>query len=147
MNLKLNFSYNSFKKIFLSDGNEKNEFVFKRPLFYLVKRGVMRTSIDQGLKRQAAELNVKIHFNSKFDKKDADIIATGPPSIFKFPGIDKGVSFKTDMVDVAIAVINNNIAYKGYSYLLVSNGYGCMCTVVIEKINLVHKCFKETKYF
>lgn len=145
MNLKLNFNHKSIKKIFLSNGTEKNKFAFKRPLFYLVERGVMPDSIDQGLKRQVIELGVKIHFNSKLNEKDADIIATGPPHILKFPGIDKGVSFETDMDDVAIGMINNSTAYKGYSYLLVSNGYGCMCTVVVEKINLANKCLEETK--
>lgn len=33
MNLKLNFDYNSFKKIFLSNGNEMNEFIFNSPYF------------------------------------------------------------------------------------------------------------------
>lgn len=143
MNLKLNFDYAPFKKIATSNGDGLDEFIFKKPIFYLVKRGSMRDSIDQGLLRQARNFKVKIHFNSKTNEKDIHIIATGPKRTTLCT--DKGIAFETSMGDMAIGLMNNNAAYNGYSYLLISKGYGCMCTVVVGKPNLVNKCFKETK--
>lgn len=143
MNLKLNFDYTPFKKIATSNGNKLDEFIFKKPIFYLVKRGSMQDSIGRGLLRQTKDFKVKIHFNSKINKKDANIIATGPKP--PTSAIDKGIVFETNMNDMAIVLINNTAAYNGYSYLLISKGYGCMCTVVFGKTDLVNKCFKETK--
>jgi hypothetical protein len=142
MNLKLNFSYTPFKRIILSDGTNQVEVKFNRPIFYLVKRGTMEDSIDQGLKRRAEELGVKFYFNSKRMTKDVHIVATGPK---KPVATAKGISFETSMNNVAIGLINEKAAYNGYSYLLVSKGYGCMCTVVFGKVELVNKCFEETK--
>jgi len=144
MNLELNFNYTPFKKIFISNGEVLNEFVFKLPIFYLVKRGVMYDTIDQGLLRQAKKLGVKIHFKSKINEEDVHIIATGPKLPNRY-NINKGIVFETNMDDICIFLINSNAAYKGYSYLLVSKGYGCMCTVVIGKSELANKCLKTTK--
>lgn len=127
MNLNINFKFKPFKSIIVTDGTSNVKFSFKRPLFYLVKRGKMYESIDQGLKRQAQELGVKIYFNSKMKEKNVHIIANGPK---KALAIAKGISFDTEMEDMALALIGDKFAYKGYSYLLVCNGYGNMCSVV-----------------
>ncbi len=144
MNLKVNFHCNPFKKAITTNGKETFETEYPIPLFYLVKRGTMKDSIDQGLKRQAIDAGVKINYNTKFEGK-TDIIATGPKIQGKSYGIDKGIVFDTDMDDIAVAIINNGAGYNAYSYLLVSEGYGCIATVVLEKFHLVNKCLEKTK--
>ena len=80
----------------------------------------------------------------KFEGK-SDVIATGPNMQRKYWGIDKGIVFDTDLDDIAVAIVNEEAGYKAYSYLLVSKGYGCIATVVLDKFYLVNKCLEKTK--
>jgi flavin-dependent dehydrogenase len=143
MNIRINFDCDPFRTMYLSDGEEKIRFVSKKPIFYLVKRGVIEKSLDQGLKNQAIESGVNIHFNSKRSSKDVDIISTGP-STNKITAMAIGILFETEMDDVAIALVNKKTSYKGYSYLLVNKGYGCMCTVSIYKFSNMKTYYKKT---
>jgi len=141
MNIKANFDYNGFKKIFISDGKILEEVNFERPVFYLVKRGVMEDSLDQALKHQAQDMGVKIFFNEK-ENHSVKIVATGPRRV---NAIDSGFVFETEMDDIAVGLINQQAAYKGYSYLLINNGYGCFCTVLFDKMSWVNVCLKKTE--
>lgn len=143
MNIKINFHCNPFKRVITTNGKKSFQTEYSRPLFYLVKRGTMQDSIDQGLKRQTLDAGVEIKYNTKFEGK-VDIVATGPKTGGLF-AIDRGIVFDTDLDDVAVAIINNEAAYKGYSYLLVSEGYACLATVIFDKFHLVNKCLEKTK--
>ncbi|MEK7595549.1 MAG: NAD(P)/FAD-dependent oxidoreductase [Patescibacteria group bacterium] len=132
MNISINFDCQPSSKIIVSNGsNTKEDITFKRPIYYLVKRGSVDGSFDQGLKDQASSLGVNIHFNSTIPKEEADIIATGPISQELFAA-DEGLIFKTDMEDMVVAIINDKAAPKGYAYLIVTKGYGCLCTCIFE---------------
>jgi len=77
---------------------------------------------------------------------EVDIVATGP--IFEeVLGVVKGIIFKTNVEDTAIMVFNNGLAFKGYSYIFITKGYGCMCTVVFNELTRVNNCFESTKEF
>ena len=113
-------------------------------MFYLVRRGSTSGSIDQGFKKQGIRLGVNIHFGKTIPTNEADIVATGTiPN--EVGGIVKGIAFKTKMEDTAIELLNDKAAFKGYAYLLVAKGYGCMCTVVFNRLSAVNSCFEETK--
>jgi hypothetical protein len=59
MNLKINFDYEPFSKITITDGLlRKENFSDEKPLFYLIRRGDVPGSLDLGLKKQALELGV-----------------------------------------------------------------------------------------
>lgn len=142
MNIKVNFDCHPFFSLLLSNGYETLNFHFKRPLFYLVKRGDMEGSLDQGLKKQAIELGVKINFNSRAE--GADIIATGTiPN--EIAAVARGIIFDTDMDDVALALFNDDVVDGGYSYLLVAKGYGCIGTVLFDKFANANKCFQKAR--
>ncbi len=144
MKIKTNFYYKGFSKIVMSNGIEEAGVNFREPMFYLVKRGTMEGSLDQALKVQALDEGAEINFNSSMTEKEADVIATGPnPRVHM--AIDKGIVFETEIDDVAIVLLNNEAAYKGYSYLLVADGYGCMCTVVCQDLSLADKCWNKTQ--
>ena len=131
MNIKTNFDYNSYSKLSISDGYEITKINLDRPMFYLVKRGAVEKSLDQGLKNQALDLGVNIHFNSNANQKDMDIISTGPAGN-KYIGVVRGIRFETDSEDIAFLLLNKEASANGaYSYLLISNGYGCICSVNI----------------
>jgi len=144
MNIKINFDCHPFKKMYSSDGKELIEMKCKKPTFYLVKRGVVKNSLDQGLKNQAMDLGVDIHFNSKVKKENMDIISVGPVEN-KPIGIVKGIRFETGSDDIAVALLNKEASNRGYSYLLITKGYGCMCSVnLYEEGNKADKYFKKT---
>ena len=144
MNIAVNFDCDPFSTLTVTNGSKSKEIKFKKPLFYLVKRGSMSGSLDYGLKEQALSLGVCIHFGKTIPQDQADIAATGPASN-EIAGIDKGIAFKTTMRDTAVLLLNEKAAFKGYAYLLVTKGYGCMCTVVLNKLTSVASCFEETK--
>ena len=62
---------------------------------------------------------------------------------YKF-AVARGLTFKTEQENIAIGLVNNYHAFKGYSYLLVSNGYGCIATVLFERFDDLNKYFKRT---
>ncbi|MFH0889856.1 MAG: NAD(P)/FAD-dependent oxidoreductase [Candidatus Aenigmatarchaeota archaeon] len=146
MNIEINFDCAPFKKMYGMTGKNKTALEFSKPAFYLVKRGTVGGSLDQGLKRQAMENGVKIIFNSRIGN-EADIIATGPFSKESF-AVDRGIIFDTDMDDIAVGLADDKFAYKGYAYFLVTNGYGCICTVLFDKLERVNDSLDRTiKFF
>lgn len=144
MNIQINFECEPFSTLTVTNGSNLKKIKFKTPLFYLVKRGSFPGSLDYGLKEQAHKAGVAIHFGTTIPQEQADIVATGPTS-HEVAGIDKGIAFKTTMKDTAVLLLNEKAAYKGYAYLLVTKGYGCMCTVVLETLTYIARCFEETK--
>ena len=141
MNIKTNFDYHPFKTIHISNGKEVINNTFEKPIFYIVKRGPVENSLDQGLKNQALDAGVNIHFNSKPKKGDMNIISIGPAEYTPF-AIAKGIRFDTESDDIAVALINRKASLNAYSYLLITNGYGCICTV-----NLYIPGVKANEYF
>lgn len=144
MNIKSNFDYSPFKSFSLSDGDKFWNFHLKRPAFYLVKRGPLEGTLDHGLKEQALDLGVDIHFGDKIPWDEVNIIATGPVAREIFAAARVAV-FKADMDNVALALVNDHLAYKGYSYLLVNEGYGTISTVLFHDFHLLNQCFNNTK--
>lgn len=147
MNIEINFPNHPFSEVQLSDCKETEKITFKKSLFYLVKRGVEKDTIDYSLKTQAQQLGIKINYNSSLPPEQAKIIATGP-NPKKIAAVVEGIVFDTKMPNIAVALINDQAAYLGYSYLLVMDGYGCMCSVVFKELEKITNCFEVThNYF
>ena len=146
MNIEINFDCDPFSHITLTNCTKTKDVFTERPLFYLVKKGSFSGTIDYGLKEQALELGVKIHFENALSPNEVDIVATGP--IFEeVLGVVKGIIFKTNVKDTAMLVFNDELAFKGYSYIFITKGYGCMGTVVLNELSRVNNCFERTKEF
>ncbi|UCD13059.1 MAG: NAD(P)/FAD-dependent oxidoreductase [Thermoplasmatales archaeon] len=144
MNVKVNFDCSPFKAICLTDGKKLLKNTCSKPIFYLVKRGVDDNSLDQGLKNQAIDLGVNIHFNSETKKENMDIISTGVAEN-KYSAIAKGISFETESDDIAVALLNKKASNNGYSYLLISKGYGTMCSINFYETGInANAYFKKT---
>jgi flavin-dependent dehydrogenase len=145
MGLQINFDCTPFDTLHaFSAKRETTTFRADRPLFYLVKRGARPGTLDDGLKRQAVEMGVQIKFNASVAEEEVDIVACGPNSQAIY-AIDTGIIFETDLPDVAYGMLNNENAYLGYSYLLVTGGYGCMCTVLFDRYRDIHRQFASVK--
>ncbi len=147
MNICLNFHCKPFKHNLYKFGESKYDSHYKKPIFYLVKRGQRGDTLDQGLKKQALNLGVKIIYNRTLPENQVDIVATGPyPS--KFRGFVSGVTFKTDFKDIAVGVIDKETTKNAYSYLLVDNDYGVICSCAEMKPKDFDKLLKNAiKYF
>lgn len=144
MNIGINFDYRPYRELSLTNGEELLHFSCHRPAFYLVKRGTISASLDQGLKQQALDAGVTIFFSSPRSEKGADIIATGPGS-GGFLGIVKGITFTTTMENIAVALINTSTSSDGYAYLLVMNGYGCLCTFLMSNFHHAGECLDKAR--
>lgn len=132
-----------FKEVSFTNGKNVFQTHSEEPLFYLVKRGSIEGSLDNALCRQAKEIGVNIHYEKTIPYNQADIIATGPirPATI---AIDKGLVFQTKLPNMALGIFHQDLAFNGYSYLLVAEGYGCICTVVFKEFQRVNRCFEQT---
>jgi len=146
MNLKIGFGYKPVKSVKITNFKESAVVSANRPGFYLLKRGPEKGTLDQSLKEQALSCGVRINFSKKIPESSADIIATGPLGRKVF-GADYGIVFKAEMDDVYEMLLDDSVAYRGYSYFLVVDGYACLCTVLFDKFKDVNACFKKTKDF
>ena len=92
------------------------------PLFYLVERGPGPGTLDTALLEQAQSLGVEVRFNSRLRQMAGEgILAAGPRAA---DAIAVGYHFDTDMADGFWVICDDDLAPKGYAYLLVMNGKG-----------------------
>ncbi len=117
----------------------------ERPIFYLVKRGAANNSLDNGLKEQAVCWGGEIVFNRRIESCEGKtIIATGPK---RADFIAAGVTFDTGAENLASVLFNDEIAPKGYAYLLINDGFGTMATVIYKDFKNTKKYFKNLVNF
>jgi flavin-dependent dehydrogenase len=114
-----------------TNGRRESVLEFPRTGLYLVKRGSAPDTLDQSLKRAAITAGVRLHFRETIDPATADILATGPRGRATF-AVDRGIVFDTDAADCAVVLMDDAAASRGYAYLLVSGGYGCICTMLFD---------------
>lgn len=137
LGIPANFDAAPFSQGIQTDGRHDDVFRFDRPVFYLVKRGDVAGSLDRGLVHTATAAGVRIRFGQSCPNPTADIVATGPRGRAPF-AIDAGIVFETDAPDCAIALLNDDAAPGGYAYLLITNGYGCCCTMLFDDFPSIH---------
>ena len=138
------FAHRGFASGYQFNGARADLHRFAAPAFYVVRRGTMADSLDQSLKRQAVDAGVTLHFGRSVAPEDVHIVATGPRGRRPY-AICRGFVFRTDAPDLAVALLNDRAGRKGYSYLLVSNGEGCLCTSLWGDFRRVHACLAEAR--
>lgn len=124
----VNFRFEPFNSVdFYGPNLRKTSMKTDRALFYLVERGAMEWSLDQGLKRQALAEGVQIQFNDKQQKLPTGwvIVGTGPKAA---DAIANGIVFQTSHSDLCVGFLDNRIAPKAYAYLLVNNSRATFAT-------------------
>lgn len=108
-------------KVFDSQGNA---YAVSSPeaLFYMVERGPGPDSLDTALLNQARELGVEVVFNSRLKYiNEAGVLAIGPKAA---DAIAVGYHFDTDREDGFWVICDDDLAPKGYAYVLIMNGHG-----------------------
>lgn len=144
MEIAPDFECHPFHAIVETNGRRSAALSFARPVIYVVKRGAVPGSLDQGLMRQALEAGAVMHFGRTLPPADADIVATGPVAGRVF-AVAQGIVFDTAAADRAVGLLHDAAALKGYSYLVVVRGYGCLCTVMFDDFPGVHARFERAQ--
>ena len=98
--------------------------------FRVVERGTDNHCIDQGLKKLALEAGAKIHYDTRKDPQECDIIAAGPKDS---SAIAFGEIFYTDHPNHVTLQLNDKLAPGAYSYLIIIDGVGLICTCLWRK--------------
>lgn len=142
--IPLDFHCAPFREGTQTNGRRADHFTFSRPAFYLVKRGRAPETIDQAFKRAALDAGVAIRFGETRGPGFVDIDASGPVGHRPF-AVDTGIVFETDAPDQAVALLDDAAGYKGYGYLLVTQGYGCCCVMSFDDFPGIHRGFQHAK--
>ena len=143
MGIETNFDFQAFNEVVCFDPHARpHHFQSRLPLFYLVKRGTVPGSLDMALKQQALDAGVEIRFGETISNLSAGGIVTHGPQ--RADVIAAGYLFDTDMADGAWAVVSDDLAPKGYAYVLVHNGRGtlasCMYADFHNERDYVSRC-------
>jgi flavin-dependent dehydrogenase len=100
-----------------------------RPLFYVVRRGTGQAdSLDRGLLRQAQDLGVRVEFGTRVDPSRVEIDASGPSR--RPVAVARGITFRLEMSDSVVAVLDDALAPGGYVYFLVADRQATLATVL-----------------
>ncbi len=115
------------------------------PLFYLVRRGAAKESLDQGLKAQALSLGVDLRFDTPCrELPDGGIVAEGPR---RADVIAVGFLFETDAADGSYCIMSGQLSAQGYAYLIVHRGQGVMATCLFEDFHNERYYLERTREF
>ena len=103
------------------------------PLFYLVRRGPGRGTLDRSLLDEAVRTGVQVCFGRTAHAAPAGaVVATGPRNP---DGIVVGYRFRTTLPDQAQVLIADRIAPAGYAYLLVWDGHATVATSLFRELH------------
>jgi len=112
-----------------------------RIAFRIVERGTDGHCIDQGFKRMALEAGATIHYKSKADPADCTIIAAGPKET---SAVAFGEVFRTSYPNHVAFQLNDKLAPGAYSYLIIIDGIGLICTCLWRKQKASNRYLNET---
>ena len=98
--------------------------------FRVVERGTADHTIDQGFKRMALAAGVNIHYKTKKAAEQCDIVAAGPK---ESSAVAFGEIFETDHRNIVAFQLNDKLAPGAYSYMIIIDGVGLICTCLWRK--------------
>ena len=109
--------------------------------FRVVERGPADHTIDQGFKRMAIESGVKIHYGVKKNPEECDIVAAGPK---ESSAVAFGEIFETSHQNLVAFQLNDKLAPGAYSYMIIIDGIGLICTCLWRKQRKSGRYLNET---
>jgi flavin-dependent dehydrogenase len=102
----------------------------EQPLYYVVRRGSGRGTLDQSLFAQAQALGVEVCFGDRVKEANGLTVLAGGPRVAD--AIAAGYLFDTDMADGDWVCFDNQLAPLGYAYLLVHDGRGTVASCMFS---------------
>lgn len=108
-----------------------------RPLFYLVRRGADPDTLDAALLQAALDAGAEIRFDEAVSTLHrGGLVATGPHAA---DVIAEGIAFEWEGPDLAVAVVDPDLAPGGYAYLLRHGGRATLVTVLWRDFRSIHQ--------
>ena len=129
--IETSFEHIPFREMVIY-GPEGREHICRssEPLFYLVRRSPHPGTLDASLRDQAIASGVEIHFRDPLQHlPEGGIVAQGPRGS---DAIAVGYVFETDMTNGAFGAASDQLAPKGYAYLLVNNGRATVASTIFQ---------------
>lgn len=100
------------------------------PLWYLVRRGAAAGTLDDALRKQAVAAGVDLRFGEMVTHlPEGGVVAHGP---HRADAVAVGYVFESDLADGAFGAVSDDLAPKGYAYLLVAGGRGTVATCLFD---------------
>jgi len=112
-----------------------------RVAYRIVERGTSEHTIDQGFKQMALEAGAKIHYKSRVKEEDCTIIACGPKGT---SAVAYGEIFHTSHPNHISFQLNDKLAPGSYSYMIIVDGVGLICTCLWRKQKKSERFLNET---
>lgn len=109
--------------------------------YRIIERGTSEHTIDQGFKRMALQAGAQIHYNSKVKEEDCTIIACGPKGT---SAVAYGEIFHTSHENHIAFQLNDKLAPGSYSYMIIIDGVGLICTCLWRKQKKSGRFLNET---
>ena len=109
--------------------------------YRIVERGTSEHTIDQGFKRMAIAAGAKIHYKSRVKENDCQIIACGPKGT---SAVAYGEIFSTSHPNHIAFQLNDKLAPGAYSYLIIIDGVGLICTCLWRKQKKSERFLNQT---
>lgn len=109
--------------------------------FRIVERGTDEHCIDQGFKRMAVEAGAEIHYDTRREPGDCHIIAAGPKET---SAVAYGEIFHTDHPNQVSFQLNDKLGPGAYTYLIVIDGIGLICTCLWRQQSKSSRYLNET---
>lgn len=125
------FDFQPFREgVFFNSGGREYRYASSQPLFYLVRRGTRPGSLDHALKTQAQDLGVEIRLSRRQGHlPEGGIVAQGP---HRADAIAAGFVFQTERADGIFTVLSDQLAPKGYCYLLIHAGQATLTSCLFD---------------
>lgn len=131
LGIEATFEHTPYRE-FIVFGPDGREFAYRspQPLFYLLRRGLLPGTLDASLRDQALGHGVEIRFKDPTHRLTrGGIVAEGPRGS---DAIAVGQVFETDKPDCAFGALSDELAPKGYSYLLIHQGRGTVASCLFQ---------------
>ena len=134
MGIDADFDYRAFHEVTFYDSRLRATVAHtQRPMFYLVRRGSGRGTLDSALLGQARSAGADVRLGEhRRAAAPGTVVATGPEATH---GLAAGFTFRTSLPDQAHAIVHPLLAPGGYSYLLIWDGRGTVASCMFGDLH------------
>lgn len=135
MGIDADFDHRPFHEVTFYDSRLRATVAHtQQPMFYLVRRGSGRGTLDSALLEQARSegAEVRLGEHRRAATAPGTVVATGPEATH---GLASGFTFRTSLPDQAHAIVHPELAPGGYSYLLIWDGRGTVATCMFGELH------------
>ncbi|MEM3030352.1 MAG: NAD(P)/FAD-dependent oxidoreductase [Candidatus Micrarchaeia archaeon] len=118
---------------------KEHELTSRKPLWYMLRRGSGRGTLDAGLLEQARASGAEVKFGKAVGESEVDVIATGAR---RADGIARELVFETDE-ELHHILLDDRIAPKGYAYVFSHGGRATLCVAIMRDFRRIGAYFEN----